>query len=63
MTDPFTRLVARYTPHFLAIFFVAAVVGTAISNGPILENTFYASWLLVASAVLTRIDMMMEARK
>ena len=63
MTDSFTRLVARYTPHFLAIFFVAAVVGTAISNGPILENTFYASWLLVAAAVLTRIDMMMEARK
>ncbi|MEE4289652.1 MAG: hypothetical protein V2J14_09805 [Erythrobacter sp.] len=63
MTDPFTRFVARFTPHFLIAFFVLAIGATVVTNGPIVDNLFYGSWLLIAAALLTRLDIFMEARK
>ena len=63
MSDPFTRLVARFTPHFLVAFFLLALGGTVATNGPIVDNLFYGSWLLIAAALLTRLDIYMEARK
>jgi hypothetical protein len=62
MSDGFTRLVARYTPHFLIVFFVLAIAGTVITNGPIIDHVFYGSWLLIAAALLTRLDVFMERR-
>ena len=62
MSDKFTRLVARYTPHFLIAFFVLAIAGTVATNGPIIDNVFYGSWLLIAAALLTRLDVFMESR-
>ena len=62
MSDPFTRFVARYTPHFLIVFFVLAIGATVLFNGPIVENVFYGSWLLIAAALLTRLDIYMERR-
>ncbi|MEE4153924.1 MAG: hypothetical protein V2I27_07165 [Erythrobacter sp.] len=63
MSDAFTRFVARYTPHFLIAFFVLAIGATLVTNGPIIDNLFYGSWLLIAAALLTRLDIFMEARK
>jgi hypothetical protein len=62
MSDGFTRLVARFTPHFLIAFFVLAIGGTVATNGPIIDNIFYGSWLLIAAALLTRLDVFMESR-
>ena len=62
MSDAFTRFVARYTPHFLIAFFVFAIVATVAVQGPIIDNLFYGSWLLIAAALLTRLDIYMEAR-
>ncbi|MBI1401758.1 MAG: hypothetical protein GC147_00910 [Porphyrobacter sp.] len=62
MSDAFTRTVARYTPHFLIAFFVLAVGGTVATGGPVIDNVFYGSWLLIAAALLTRLDIYMEAR-
>lgn len=63
MSDAFTRTVARFTPHFLIAFFVLAIGGTLATNGPVIDNLFYGSWLLIAAALLTRLDIYMEARK
>ncbi|MCA0904687.1 hypothetical protein [Qipengyuania aquimaris] len=63
MSDPFTRVVARFTPHFLILFFIAAVAATIASGGPVIDNVFYGSWLLVAAAALVRFDIHMEGRK
>jgi len=63
MSDSFTRFVARFTPHFLIAFFVLAVAATVATNGPVIDNVFYGSWLLIAAAVLTRFDMLMEERR
>ncbi|MEE4290012.1 MAG: hypothetical protein V2J14_11615 [Erythrobacter sp.] len=63
MSDGFTRFVARYTPHFLIAFFVLAVAATVATQGPVIDNVFYGSWLLVAAAVLTRFDILMEERR
>ena len=63
MSDGFTRFVARYTPHFLIAFFVLAVAGTVATQGPVIDNVFYGSWLLVAAAALTRFDILMEERR
>lgn len=63
MSDGFTRAVARFTPHFLILFFVAAIVMTAATGGPIIENAFYGSWLLIAAALLTRLDVYMERKQ
>ena len=63
MSDAFTRAVARFTPHFLIAFFVLAIAATAITNGPIIDNVFYGSWLLIAAALLTRLDVYMERRQ
>ena len=62
MSDAFTRFVARYTPHFLIAFFVIAIGATVLTNGPIVDNLFYGSWLLIAAALMTRLDMYLEAR-
>jgi hypothetical protein len=62
MSDAFTRTVARFTPHFLILFFVVAIGGTVATGGPIIDNLFYGSWLLIAAALLTRLDIYMEAR-
>ena len=62
MSDKFTRLVARYMPHFLIAFFVLAIAATVATNGPIIDNVFYGSWLLIAAALLTRLDVFMESR-
>ena len=62
MSDGFTRFFARFTPHFLIAFFIAAVVATVVTDGPIIDNVFYGSWLLIAAALLTRLDTYMEAR-
>ncbi len=63
MTDAFTRFVARFTPHFLIAFFVFAIAATVATNGPIIDNLFYGSWLLIAAALMTRLDLYMEARR
>lgn len=63
MSDAFTRFVARYTPHFLIAFFVIAMVATVVLGGPVIDNLFYGSWLLIAAALLTRLDIYMEARQ
>ena len=63
MSDGFTRIVARFTPHFLILFFVIAVGMTVVTDGPVIDVVFYGSWLLIAAAVLTRLDMYMEGRK
>jgi len=60
MSDAFTRFVARFTPHFLVVFFVLAVGATLATNGPIIDTVFYGSWLLIAAALLTRLDIYME---
>jgi len=60
VSDPFTRVVARYTPHFLIAFFVLATVATVVMRGPIIDNVFYGSWLLIAAAALTRLDIYLE---
>ncbi|MEO1647362.1 MAG: hypothetical protein AAFR32_00925 [Pseudomonadota bacterium] len=62
MSDGFTRFFARFTPHFLIAFFIIAVVATVVTDGPIIDNVFYGSWLLIAAALLTRLDTYMEAR-
>ncbi|RGP40658.1 hypothetical protein BPTFM16_00945 [Altererythrobacter insulae] len=63
MSDPFTRTVARFTPHFLILFFVGAMIATIVTSGPLIDNAFYGSWLLIAAAALVRFDMHMEGRK
>lgn len=63
MSDAFTRIVARFTPHFLIAFFVLAIAATVATNGPVIDNVFYGSWLLIAAALLTRLDVYMESRK
>ena len=62
MSDGFTRFVARFTPHFLIAFFVLAIGGTIVTGGPIIDNIFYGSWLLIAAALMTRFDVYMETR-
>ncbi len=63
MSDAFTRMVARFTPHFLIVFFVIAIVATLVTSGPLVDNLFYGSWLLIAAALLTRLDVYMEGRQ
>ena len=63
MSDAFTRTFARFTPHFLIVFFVVAIVATLVTNGPLVDNLFYGSWLLIAAALLTRLDIYMEGRQ
>jgi hypothetical protein len=63
VSDAFTRFVARYTPHFLILFFVLAIAATVVTNGPLVDNLFYGCWLLIAAAVLTRVDIYMEGRQ
>lgn len=57
MSDSFTLFFARFTPHFLILFFVIAIGATVAMNGPIIDNLFYGSWLLIAAALLTRMDL------
>lgn len=58
-----THWVARYTPLFLILFAVGAVIATAVAGGPLLENAYYACWLIVAAALLVRLDHFLETRK
>jgi|GEM_PF-5334302 len=63
MSDAFTRTIAQFTPHFLIAFFVIAIGATLVTNGPIIDNLFYGSWLLIAAALMTRLDVYLEARQ
>ncbi|UAB77238.1 hypothetical protein INR77_10465 [Erythrobacter sp. SCSIO 43205] len=63
MSDAFTRTIARFTPHFLIMFFVIAIGATVATNGPVIDNLFYGSWLLIAAALMTRLDVYLEARQ